>query len=122
MRPVLERDPHGERLALLVQRWQREEAALLATLAELQTAHERSLREANWQRLIGEQPSQALLRHCELLAGECEATATELLHLRLALQGAAAEARMRPSDPTAFAARWRDRTSTAAADREPCIL
>jgi len=87
MLPALELCDRRERRRQLLHRWRAEETSLREALHELQTAHDRSVHAAQWQRQVDGESSPALLRHIRLLAQECDDMATELLHVRLALQG-----------------------------------
>jgi hypothetical protein len=89
VRPAPEPTPHA-RLHELQRRWQSEERAIATVLGELEADLEELLRDVAFQRIVGEQQPQ-LLRRCAELRGECEALATELAHVRLALVGVTAE-------------------------------
>ena len=104
MRPAPEASPQA-RLLELQRRWQSEERAIATVLGELEVDLEELLRDVAFHRIVGESPPQ-LLRRCTELRGECEALATELAHVRLALVGVTAEL----VAPGADCERWFERT------------
>ncbi len=84
-----ELSPH-ERLLELQARWQSEERAITTVLAELELELEEQERDLAFHRLVGE--TRPWLAHrCAELRAECEALASELGHVRLALAGVTAE-------------------------------
>lgn len=77
-------------LRFLIARWRAEECALTEVLAELQDERDRADEESAWLQAGGKDAS-ALVRRCTDLARECDDVANELIHVRLALQGAREE-------------------------------
>ena len=88
-----ERNPHASGLQRLVQRFAAEERSLAAELQALHAELERCHRETAFLRLDdgGAAVAEALLRRCSALQGECDHLATELVHVRMAVQGAGEE-------------------------------
>ncbi len=78
------------RLLELQRRWQSEERAVSTVLAELETDLEEIQREVAFHRLLAE-PRPLLEQRLTELRGECDALATELAHVRLALAGVRSE-------------------------------
>lgn len=83
--------PHEERLASLLRRWRAEARSLRCTLAELQAEQDQAARDSTWLQLHGEDPGSVLRRHIAQLQLECDDIAVELMHVRLAIQGAEIE-------------------------------
>jgi hypothetical protein len=88
-----ERDPFAAGLQRLVQRFAAEEQAMVAALQALNAELELCHRNTAFVRLgdVGALATDALLRHCRALQGECDHLATELVHVRMAVQGAGEE-------------------------------
>jgi hypothetical protein len=78
------------RLENLLQRWLVEARAVAAVLAELEAERDEMQRDVALHRLLGE-PRPDLGRRVDELHTECDALATELAHVRLALAGVRAE-------------------------------
>ena len=88
---VLERDPHALRLQDLLQRFRAQEGSMTAALQDLQAELELHHREANVLRGTAPEAASAVLRRCTELQTEWDAVATELVHVRMAVAGAAEE-------------------------------
>jgi hypothetical protein len=98
---LLERDRHGQRLCDLLARFRGHELALTSALHAVQEHVEQIHRDASRARCHGGDDDEALLRGIELQR-ECDALATELVHVRLAIAGACEE--LRDHDDRRFAA------------------
>jgi hypothetical protein len=87
---LLDLDPHGRRLRELLHRFRAEEAGLRHALDQLEAALEECHRQASRARLVDpDAPLQ--LDHCRQLQTEHDDLAIELVHVRLAVAGAAEE-------------------------------
>jgi hypothetical protein len=89
MQPAFEPTGWSQRRALLQNRWLAEERRLAAALNELQSAYDRDARSASDRIAQNESLSPSLLHYYAQLLQERDDAATELLHVRLALQGLA---------------------------------
>lgn len=84
-------DHPATRLRLLLRRWRAEELTLRAELAILSADAERAVRDAIWNRPVGEPIGGDDLARCQALQSAVEELAMELSHVRLAVQGATEE-------------------------------
>ena len=109
MSPALELVPHTARLQDLLASFPAQEDLMAAELRELETELERCHREATGRRLDGHADAGPLLRHVRELQVECDALANDLVHVRMAIQGAVEELgdRRRSRAPLGFCVRQR---------------
>lgn len=84
---LLAPESHRERLAALLRRWRIEERVLREVLRELQDELERWHRETSRLRLGDAEAPARHLQQCTELQLECDALATELVHVRMAVLG-----------------------------------
>lgn len=88
---LLDELPHGDRLRDLLQRFRVQEQLMQQALGDQQARLEDCHAEASRARLCAAHGAEALLRRCRELQAECDGLAIELVHVRLAIAGAAEE-------------------------------
>jgi hypothetical protein len=88
---VLDRSVHATRLRRLIDMFRRQEAEMRDLLLSLQAELEHWHREAAFRRLDSAAVDTGLLDRCSDLQQHCDALATELVHVRLAILGAGEE-------------------------------
>lgn len=91
MLKALDRDSHAQRLRLLMQGFRAQELSMKVALHDLQAQLEHAHRQTTMLRLESRTPGQDQMLRCTELQTECEELATELVHVRLAIAGAAEE-------------------------------
>jgi uncharacterized protein involved in exopolysaccharide biosynthesis len=88
---LLDGDPHGYRLRDLLSRFREQELALGAQLRLHQEVLESVQRAAARHSVDLKEVQRPLLQRCNDLQIECDCLATELVHVRMAVVGAAEE-------------------------------
>lgn len=96
---LLESETHRDRLVALLRRWRTEEQVLRQVLHELQCELERWHRDTSHLQLDGTATPTRHLRQCAELQLECDALATELVHVRMAVLGLAEELELAGDGP-----------------------
>lgn len=88
---ALDADPHSARLRGLLARFEAQEQTMRAVLHDLQAELEHWHREAVFLRTASPAAATSLLHRCADLQTECDQLAVELVHVRMAVAGAAEE-------------------------------
>ncbi|MBL8755291.1 MAG: hypothetical protein JNK15_18470 [Planctomycetes bacterium] len=88
---LLDRDPHGHRLHDLLSRFREQELVLGENLRRHQAELESVQHAAARHRVDLSDVQRPLLQRCTELQLECDALATELVHVRMAVAGVAEE-------------------------------
>lgn len=88
---LLERDPHAQRLRDLLARFRSQEVAVALHLQDLQAELDLLHRETHQQAIDGAASHGAQIARCIGMQSECDALATELVHVRLAIAGVCEE-------------------------------
>lgn len=94
MLSLLVPDGHDLRLRELLERFRSEERELAGLLAEIQAEVECSYHSVSRERLGPGVACRQLLARCAALEADCEAVATELMHVRMAVAGTQEELRL----------------------------
>jgi hypothetical protein len=92
--------PHTVRLHDLLLRFRAQEASTTRVLHELQACLEELHRQASYDRIGEGRSAEATLQRCRELQLECDALATELVHVRMAVLGVGEEIDQQRLHPT----------------------